>query len=58
MSSTASEPLLVSSGEYERRKNSMVKHFIFFGLWVTIFGLEFLYRKPLNEKSLEWQKKL
>ena len=57
MSSTASEPFL-SSGELEKRKVSMVRHFIFFGIWAVIFGVEFLYRNPLRDKSLELQKKL
>ena len=36
----------------------MVKHFIFFGIWAVIFGVEFLYRDPLRNKSLELQKQL
>jgi hypothetical protein len=31
----------------------MVRHIIFFGAWVVLFGAEFLYRDPLREKSLE-----
>ena len=36
----------------------MVRHGIFLGLWIVLFGAEFLYRVPLREKSMELQKKL
>jgi len=49
---------LISSAEYIKRENAMTRHFVFFGLWVVLFGAEMLYRNPLREKSLELQIKL
>lgn len=49
-SSTASEPLL--GPNYKDRKASMIKHFIFLGIWFVLFGLEFIYRKPFFDKSI------
>ena len=49
-SSTSSEPLL--GPNYKDRKATMIKHFIFLGIWITLFGLEFIYRDPFFKKSI------
>ena len=43
---------------YKDRKASMIKHFIFLGIWIVLFGLEFIYRQPFFDKSIELQIKL
>lgn len=55
-SSSSSEPLL--GPNYKDRKASMIKHFIFLGIWIVLFGLEFIYRQPLFDKSIELQVQL
>ena len=50
-SGSTEEPLL--GPNYRDRKATMIKHFIFLGIWITLFGLEFAYRKPFFDKSIE-----
>jgi hypothetical protein len=52
-SSTSSEPLL--GPNYKDRKALMIKNFIFLGIWIILFGLEFYYRNPFFLKSIELQ---
>ena len=49
-SDSASEPLL--GPNYKDRKASMIKHFIFLGIWIVLFGLELIYRQPFFDKSI------
>ena len=50
-SDSTEEPLL--GPNYKDRKASMLKHLIFLGIWIVLFGLEFIYRQPFFDKSIE-----
>ena len=50
---STTEPLL--GPNYKDWKASMIKHFIFYGIFVVLFGIEFVYRQPFFNKSIELQ---
>ena len=51
-----SEPLLETN--QSNKKATLTNHLIFLGIWIINFGLEFIYRQPFFDKSLQLQEKL
>lgn len=51
--STASYESTNESDDTDHKFSTMIKHIIFYVLWALIFGLEFTYRQPLFDKSIQ-----